>query len=246
MKLVIIMILLFTYYGLHAATLEQEVATTSQLRQEVELLSLEVENLKKGQQSEMDVYIQREQEIIAQILKEKFRGDQIKIQIQSGKGKLQHHGKTLRSRTSEAWLKTFWEKYFTSLEKAHPLYALKLHERIQKLKMDLDQNKISYEHALLQTWFVLDTDLSKAQEAEFILAPLQLEDKLYHVEMVRLGRTKGYFRTAEGKYGQLHYDQKWQLTFFDDSTSHKMIETLLAQFKQQQKTGLYQLPGIEL
>jgi hypothetical protein len=246
MKLVIIMILIFTYYGLHAATLEQEVATTSQLRQEVELLSLEVESLKKGQQSEMDIYIQRDQELTAQILKEKFRGDQIKTQIQAGKGKLQHHGKTLRSRTSEAWLKTFWGKYFTSLEKAHPLYAPKLHERIQKLKMDLEQNKISYEHALLQTWFFLDTDLSKAQEAEFILAPLQLNDKLYHVEMVRFGRTRGYFRTAEGQYGQLHFNQKWELSFFDDSTSQKMVEALLSQFKQQQKTGLYQLPGIQL
>lgn len=246
MKLIIIMILLFTYYGLHAATLDQEIQTTSRLRQEVEILSLEVENLKKGQQSEMDVYIQREQEVTAQILKEKFRGDQIRTQIQLGKSKLQHHGKNLRSRTSEAWLISFWKKYLASLERAHPLYANKLSERIQKLKMDLAQNKISYEHALLQTWFVLDSDLSKAQEAEFVLAPLQLEDKLYHVEMVRFGRTKGYFRTAEGQYGQLHFNRKWQLAFFEDSTSQKMIETLLAQFKQQQKTGLYQLPGIQL
>ena len=64
--------------------------------------------------------------------------------------------------------------------------------------------------------------------------------------MVRFGRTKGYFRTAEGKYGLLTYDSNWGVHYFEDPSSQNMIETLLSQFKQQQKTGSYHLPGIKL
>ncbi len=248
MKLLILMLILIlmTTTNLLAGTLEHEVSTTSQLRQEVELLSLEIETLKKNQQSVMDVYIQRDQELSAQILKEKFRGEQFKTQIRLSQDKLAKHAKAMKTITSQTWLKDFWSRYDNSLKLAHPLYAPKLQERIQKLKMELEQQKISYEHALLQTWFVLDNDLAQAQQAEFILSPLQVDEKLYHLEMVRFGRTKGYFRTSEGQYGQLLFNDKWQMEFFEDTSSQKMIETLLSQFKQQQKTGFYQLPGIQL
>lgn len=233
-------------FSISAQTLNEEVAATTKLRQEVELLSHEVETLKKSQQSEMDVYIQRHQEVSAQVLKEKFRQEQLKTQINLSLSKLKSHSKKVLPKGSENWLKKFWSEYETSLELAHPLYAKKLQERINKLKIDLAFNKISYEHALLQTWFVLETDLSRSQDAEFLLSPIQIEDKLYHVEMVRLGRTKGYFRTADGKYGLLSHDKKWAMTFFEDKSSQESIETLLTQFKQQQKTGLHKLPGIKL
>jgi hypothetical protein len=245
MKLIFMMSLLALVVNVSASSLQDEVLSTSRLRQEVELLSLEVENLKKSQQSEMDVYIQRDQEVSAQILKEKFRADQLRTQIHLSKEKLKGHAKKLNTKSNEVWLKSFWKKYEESLAMAHPLYAPKLQEKIQKLRLDLAQRKISYEHALLQTWFVLERDLSKSQDAEFLLSPLQGE-KLFHVEMVRFGRNKGYFRTAEGQYGKLHYTNKWEMSFFDDASSQKMIEALLTQFKQQQKTGLYQLPGIQL
>jgi hypothetical protein len=112
--------------------------------------------------------------------------------------------------------------------------------------VDLEFRKISYEHALLQTWFIMETDLKKAQEAEFILSQMQLADKLYHVEMVRFGRSRGYFRTADGKYGLLSFDQGWKTLFFEEASEKNLIETLLTQFKQQEKTGLYNLPGIKL
>lgn len=223
-----------------------EVAETTKLRQEVELLSQEVEALKKTQQAEMDVYIQRYQEVEASVLREKFRQDQLQTQIKLGKNKLEAHSKVITAKGSQDWLRAFWAKYQSSLQAAHPLVAPKLQERIEKLKVDLAFKKISYEHALLQTWFVLETDLNRAQDAEFVLAPLQIGEKLYHVEMVRMGRTQGYFRTAEGKYGLLHFNQKWDAQFFDDAKAKGQIEALLGQFKQQQKTGLYSLPGIKL
>lgn len=228
-----------------ADSLTKEISETAQLRQEVEILSLEIENLKKSQQSQIDVYIQRDQEISAQIMKENFRSEQYLTQIKLGQTKL-GDPKNLRHRGAVSWLKSFWEEYVTSLKTVHPLSFTKLNERIQKIKLDFELQKIGYEHALLQTWFVLESDLNKAQDAEFILSPLQIGDQLLHVEMVRLGRTKGYFRTAEGKYGHLSYVKKWELEYYDDKKSHQMIETLLSQFKQQQKTGLYQLPGIKL
>lgn len=228
------------------ASLESEVNSTSELRKEVELLSLEIENLKKGQQSEMDVYIQRFQEVTSQVLKEEFRAEQLKTQIQLGQQKLAAHAGAVKSNGRESWLISFWKKYDDSLKTANPLISKKLQERLEKLRIDLQQKKISYEHALLQTWFVMESDLSKSQEAEFVLAPLQIKDKLLHVEMVRLGRNKGYFRTAEGQYGQLLYKDAWKTNFFEEESSKEMIEVLLTQFKQQQKTGLYQLPGIQL
>ncbi len=229
-----------------ADTLSDEVSSTAELRQEVELLSLEVENLKKSEQSEMDVYIQRDQEVSAQILKEKFRQDQINTQINLSRGKLQEKSRLVLKKGSYQWILEFWTKYENSLQRAHPAFSSKLLERISKLRLDLTFNKISYEHALLQTWFILESDLNKSQESEFILSPLQIESTLFHVEMVRMGRNKGYFRTAQGKYGLLFFKDGWKMNFFTDSSSIDLIETLLTQFKQQQKTGLHSLPGIHL
>ncbi len=233
----------FNSWGL---SLNEEVSQVTNLRQEVELLSSEIEVLKKSQQAEMDVYIQRFQEVESLLLKEKFRQSQLQTQIQLGKAKLTNHLKEIKGPKSDLWIKNFWNKYLKSLSVAHPLMAEKLKDRIEKLKIELNFKKISYEHALLQTWFVLETDLNKSQDAEFVLAPLQLDGKLYHVEMVRFGRTQGYFRTSEGQYGQLTFDKKWQLQFFEDATSKTQIETLLGQFKQQNKTGFYHLPGLKI
>ena len=232
--------------SVNAQNFNSEIAETSNLRQEVEVLSAEVEALKKTQQSEMDVYIGRYQEVSSQILKEKFRSEQLKAQITLGRNKLEGHTKKVMTKNAESWLKNFWGQYDASLKKAHPLYAQKLQERLDKLKVDLAFKKISYEHALLQTWFIMESDLSKAQEAEFVLAPLSVKEKLLHVEMVRFGRTKGFLRTADGKFGLLSYKDGWDVQFFEEKNDQKMIETLLTQFKQQQKTGLYALPGITL
>jgi hypothetical protein len=243
MKL-LVFILIFTQMAF--ASLKDEVTVTAELRRDVELLSQEIEAIKKTQQAELDIYIQRHQEVTSLTLKEKFREDQLKTQIKLGKEKLETHSKKVLSKGSDTWLIEFWKNYEVSLKEAHPLYAPKLLERFHKLKIDFQFKKLSYEHALLQTWFILESDLNKSQDAEFVLSPLQIDEKLFHVEMVRFGRSKGYFRTADGKYGILSFDKKWQMTFFDDSKDKEKIEILLAQFKQQQKTGLYQLPGIKL
>jgi hypothetical protein len=242
----LLFLLILFPFSVFAQGFNNEVALTSGLRQDVELLSHEVETLKKSQQSEMDVYIQRYQEVTALVLKEKFRMEQLQSQIKLSQQMLESHSKKILSKSSENWLKSFWMKYEQSLKSAHPLYGIKLQERLNKLKIDLTFKKISYEHALLQTWFVLENDLNKSQDAEFILSPLQVGEKLYHVEMVRLGRTTGYFRTAQGQYGQLSYNTNWDVSFYQDPSSISMIETLLTQFKQQQKTGLFNLPGIKL
>jgi hypothetical protein len=229
-----------------ADSITAEVSAVVFLRQEVETLSTEVESLKKSGQSEMDVYIQREQEISAMLLKERFKTDQLKVQIEVGKNKIETSTKKVPALSGEKWIAEFWNRYQSSLKSAQPVYATKLSDRLQKIKLDFIQKRISYEHALLQTWYLLDEDLKKSQEAEFILAPLRIKEKTYHVEMVRMGRAGGYLRTANGEYGQLQYNKDWEIVFFDDSQSKKMIETLLVQFKQQQKTGLYSLPGKNL
>lgn len=239
-------LLIFNISLADADTITSEVSAVVLLRQEVESLSIEVESLKKSGQSEMDVYIQREQEISTMLLKERFKTDQLKVQIEVGKNKIETSTKKVPAFSGEKWIADFWDRYLSSLKSAQPVYALKLNERLQKIKLDFSQKRISYEHALLQTWYLLDEDLKKSQEAEFILAPLKIREKTYYVEMVRMGRAGGYLRTANGQYGQLHYDHDWEIVFFDDSQSKKMIETLLAQFKQQQKTGLYSLPGKNL
>ena len=242
MNIIIAFLLAFSAFS---ATTE-EIAQTAKLREEVELLAHEVEALKKTQQAEMDVYIQRFQEISAQTLREKFRQDQLKTQIKLGQKKLETQMGSKVSIQGLSWLKEFWGQYEQSLQMANPIYAVKLKERVAKLKLDLEMKKISYEHALLQAWFVLESDLNKAQEAEFALTSLELDGKLYHVEMVRLGRTLAYFRTADAKYGLMMFTDKWFTQFLTDSASKSDIETLLTQFKQQQKTGLHRLPEFNL
>lgn len=242
-RLIVLVLVTSSVWG---QNLHEEVSSTTKLRQEVESLSLEIETLKKDQQSEMDVYIQRFQEVMAQVLREKFRQEQIKGQIQLGQKKLEHQSKKALNKNSGAWIKEFWSNYDKSLQMANPVYAQKLRDKISKLRVDFDFNKISYEHALLQTWFVMESDLNKSQDADFVLSPLEISGSLFHVEMVRLGRSRGYFRSSDGRYGLLFYDKEWKTEFFDDSSSKSSIETLLTQFKQQQKTGTHGLPGFKL
>lgn len=223
-----------------------EVQAVINLRQDVEVLSLEVENVKKSNQALMDTYIQREQELSAMLIREKFRSDQIKSQIALGKNKIYSNQVNMTTKSDTNWLVKFWMRYEDSLKKANPLYSNRLKEKLQKIKLDYKDKRLSYEHALMQTWFIVDEDLKKSQDTEYHLAPLSLEGKNYNLEMVRLGRTKGYFRSAEGKYGLLELKDKWAVTYFEDKESITKIDLLLSQFKQQQKTGLFNLPGMSL
>ncbi len=246
MKIIIVAAIFIISTSSYGDTLSADVESVMTMRQEVEVLANEIEILKKMNQSQLDVYIQREQELSAILLKEKFKTDQIKSQISVGKNKIFQNQINLQNNKKSLWITSFWPKYEESLMKANPLYANKIKERLEKIKLDFKDKRISYEHALIQTWFLINEDLKKGQDSEYHLAPITLNGQTHHVEMVRLGRTKGYFRTAQGQYGLLEHKEKWVLSYFEDKQSKDMIETLLSQFKQQQKTGLYTLPGIKL
>ena len=244
----LIFLLTFSLLSLkvNADSISAEASAVSILRQEVEMLSNEIEVQKKLNQSQLDVYIQREQEISAQILREKFKAEQIKSQIQLSKEKIAQNQVRVSGKNNQDWLNQFWVKLNTSYESANPIFSQKFKERLAKLRFDLKEKKITYEHALLQTWFLLDEDLRKSQDSEYVIAPLNLNNEILNVELIRLGRSRGYFRTAQGKYGHMDYENGWKISYFNDKKSIEKINTLLSQYKKQQKTGLYELPGMKL
>lgn len=246
MKSIFVIIILMTSYVGFADVPSSDAEAVMTMRQEVEVLASEIEVVKKMNQSHLDVYIQREQELSSMLLREKFKTDQINSQINVGKNKIFQNQVNIKNSKKSLWITDFWPKYEDSLKKSNPLYANKIKERLEKIKLDFRDKRISYEHALIQTWFLIDEDLKKSQDSEYHLAPLNVNGETYNVEMVRLGRTKGYFRTAQGQYGLMEHKGKWILSYFEDKKSKDMIESLLVQFKQQQKTGLYNLPGIKL
>lgn len=231
----------FSYAGI-----KDDVTQVMKLREEVELVAAEVESLKKASQAEVDVYLNREQEVNSNLLKEKFKTDQLKIQIKSGKDKIEKMSKNNQGTTLENNLTKFWTKYDSLLDKANPVIATKLKERLNKLKFDYKNKKISYEHALIQTWYLLEDDFKSSKEADFSISSLNYQGKNYQLEMVRLGRNLAFYRSAEGEYGQLNATPSLKLVKFSDSKSKEMIDLLIIQFKQQTKTGLYSLPGIRI
>lgn len=242
MKLIILCTIFFNsaYAGL-----KEDINQVMKLRQEVEVLSVEVEYLKKSSQSEIDVYLSREQEVNATLLKEKFKTDQLNIQIKSGKEKIERLSGA-KYKNVKNFLTDFWEKYEKSLSKANPVISTKLKERLSKLKFDYSNRKISYEYGLLQTWYILEDDLKLSKEADFVIASIPYGEKTIQAEMVRMGRTMAFIRTAEGRYGVLYSNPEMKIDFYEETNSKEMIDVLIKQFKQQTKTGLYQLPGLKI
>jgi len=246
MKNIILAFLTFISANYIYAGIKEDALQVMKLREEVEALSLEVESQKKSNQAEVDVYIQRQQEVETSLLKEKFKTDQLLEQIKIGKGKIERLSKNNKAILVDNFLTKLWKSYEESLKRANPVFATKLNERLQKLKFDYINRKISYEHALLHTWFLFEDDIKFSKEAEFSISSLTIDNKTHQVEMVRLGRNMAYIRTAEGQYAKMVTKPTIMLEYYSDNNSIENIETLIKQFKLQNKTGIYNLPGLNL
>jgi hypothetical protein len=216
-----------------------------ELRQKVEQLAAQVETVQKEQQSLLDVYLQRRQEVQALILREKFRGDQLKAQkVRLGEALKKNRLDAAGAPKAPDWYPPMLARLELAVARGLPLGEA-LNEA-DKIRGTLASGKTTVEMALIQTWFLLESNLKKRTTTEFMLTPVRLNDEGQPAEVVRLGDLLAYVRTADGKYGMLtrQAEAKWKLQEFTDKGEREQIEKLLAQFKTNQKTGLYQLPGM--
>ena len=236
---------LFTFFI--ACSAWADAARVLELRQEVERLASELEVQKKEQQAVLDVYLQRRQEIQALILREKFRADQLATQ----KNKL---AQALKEKSLDAqgspkaptWFAPLLNRLQQEMDRGLPLGERP--DEIGKIRATLAQGKTTVESSLVQTWFVLEGALKRRTSSEFMLTPLQIGGVTAPAEVVRLGDLLAYVRTADGVYGMVSrptHDAAWDLKKFDGKKETEQVEKLLSQFKQNQKTGLYHLPGLQ-
>lgn len=216
-----------------------------ELRQDVERLAQEVEEKQKENQSTLDVYLQRRQEIQAQLLREKFRADQLQTQ----KNRLAEALKKNRldaagSIKAPEWFAPFIDRLGKELALNLPMGEAS--NELEKIRGTLSQGKTTFETALIQTWFLLENSIRRRTSSEYLMTTVEIDQKKEPAEIVRLGDLLAYVRTAGGEYGLMsRQGDKWQLTRFDDKSKQLQIEKLIAQYKQNQKTGLYELPGMK-
>lgn len=216
-----------------------------ELRQDVERLAQEVEEKQKENQSTLDVYLQRRQEIQAQLLREKFRADQLQTQ----KNRLAEALKKNRldaagSIKAPEWFAPFIDRLEKELALNLPMGEAS--NELEKIRGTLSQGKTTFETALIQTWFLLENSIRRRTSSEYLMTTVEIDQKKEPAEIVRLGDLLAYVRTAGGEYGLMsRQGEKWQLTRFDDKSKQLQIEKLIAQYKQNQKTGLYELPGMK-
>ena len=118
-----------------------------ELRQDVERLAQEVEEKQKENQSTLDVYLQRRQEIQAQLLREKFRADQLQTQ----KGRLSEALKKNRLDASGSIKAPEW--FAPLLNRLEKELALNLpmgeaSNELEKIRGTLAQGKTTFEQSL--------------------------------------------------------------------------------------------------
>jgi hypothetical protein len=216
-----------------------------ELRQDVERLAQEVEEKQKENQSTLDVYLQRRQEIQAQLLREKFRADQLQTQ----KTRLSEALKKNRldaagSIKAPEWFAPLLNRLESELALNLPMGEAS--NELEKIRGTLLQGKTTFETALIQTWFLLENSIRRRTSSEYLMTTVDIDQKKEPAEIVRLGDLLAYVRTAGGEYGLMtRLGDKWQLTRFDDKSKQAQIEKLISQYKQNQKTGLYELPGMK-
>ncbi len=224
------------------------------LRTEVELQAQETEIQKKRYQSQIDVSIQKEQELQEEILRLELTKRQLQKQIFLSKEKLakhsfvQGHVKGQKEERRDGKLKSFWNDYEVFIQGDFPLVRKLEEERLKKIRIQYDDQKISYEQAIIQTVLLLDDHLQKNTVTEFLLTPYAENEKSYNLEMIRLGGALGLYRSADSKYGLIRKDDQthWKMVESSDRDFQRGLDLLLTQFKQQIKTGLYQIPGVHL
>ncbi len=233
-----------------AQDLGPRVREVMELRQQVERLAAEAEALQKEEQGILDVSLQRLQELEGQRLREKYRADQIAGQRalvlkKLGERKLGVEAST--GRQTPAWYGEYMDRLERELARSLPLENLPSASAPTKIRQDLDNGRISFENALVQTWFAVEAALKRRTSADFVITRFQVDGKTRQAEIARLGDLMAFARTAEGEYGLLARDKgdAWGFTPFTGGPEQKQVEQLLAQFKKNQKTGLYRLPGIQ-
>lgn len=216
-----------------------------ELRQDVERLAQEVEEKQKETQSTLDVYLQRRQEIQAQLLREKFRSDQLQTQ----KNRLSEALKKNRldaagSIKAPEWFAPLLNRLESELALNLPMGEAS--NELEKIRGTLAQGKTTFETALIQTWFLLENSIRRRTSSEYLMTTVEINQKKEPAEIVRLGDLLAYVRTAGGEYGLMsRQGDKWQMTRFEDKSKQGQIEKLISQYKQNQKTGLYELPGMK-
>lgn len=233
-------------YSLADTSLE----TLLKLRKEVELLSLEVSTTQKTVQAKIDVFIEEDQNLEAKIFSEQTKIDQItaaeKELLLKKESKLELQGLD----KTRQWCFEFIGKYRNDLQLTLPSYRSALEEKLNKIDYELKHHRINEDQALISLWFVLEHDLRKSQEIGFELVQIPYQGKIISAEMARLGRSIGFIRTMEGKYGVLnttkpagfnsHLDSA--LTISQDQNSIRSIEVLISQVKKNEGYGIFKLP----
>jgi len=208
------------------------------LRQEVEVINQELQTMQKSYQSQMDVYIQEDQDLEAKTLQEKLKTTQISKTISL----LQL--KTLDQNTKKVQNKLPFEKlvadYLNYLNGLLPDEKIQSTEKIEKIVFELKTNKLTYEQALLQVWFLFESDLRSSQEVSFKLSKIDLDGESFAVEMVKLGRSLAYIRTTDKRFAFLNNQNTPAM--IDSSNDQKNLEVLFSQIKKDQKTGVFELP----
>jgi len=214
------------------------------LRQEVEALATQVESTQKENQAKLDVYLQRRQELEAQLLRERFRAQQFGEQRRRLADKLRALNLDPQgSLKAPAWFTPLVQELRAELRSGLPLAEES--DELAKLLGLMAQGKTTLETGLIQVWFQLEAALKKRQGAEYLMTVIERAGKSVPAELVRLGDLMAFVRTASGEYGLYRRTpQGWQWQDLKDTAEQTQVDKLLSQFKQNQKSGLYQLPGL--
>jgi hypothetical protein len=186
----------------------------------------------------MDVYIQEDQELEAKILQEKLKT----LQIQKTTEFIlkQNQQKTIKKDQNTLPFENFVSNYQNYLKKLLPEEKNQSTEKIEKIVFELKSNKLTYEQALLQTWFLLESDLRSSQEVSFKLTQIDFQGKQTPVEMIKLGRNLAYIRTPDKQYALINEQRPIDLV--ESNNDQKNLEVLFTQIKKEQKTGIFELP----
>jgi hypothetical protein len=209
-------------------------------RGELETLSLEVDQVAKERQAQVDLWNQKKTELQSALQKEQFRRLQIteKTKALASRIKIHEQGDPKSQGLLVKWIKRAETWVENSLPYRREIRLKTLAELKRRGQLGLE----SQESLVAELWRFFESELKMSGDNEFRIVDVQTSSGLRKAEVARLGLYSMYAAFPDGQVKQATVrDKVWSLHDLEGEERANALR-LLTNLKAKRESGLYRLP----
>jgi hypothetical protein len=217
-----------------------------QLRQDVEILDESIQDKKDTQKAKMKSLVMQKSELEATIAREDLKIKQIEKELNKVKAQIKDASKNSQG------LKPLILNAITLLEanidNAIPFKTKERRADLQRTKMQLEQNLITPQKALVLVWNSFDDAIRMSKENGIFKQSIMIDGKPRLAEVARLGTIMMFFKTPDERVGYVVKNKEtskntWDYVEVINKEKKAQVLTLFDAFKKQIRTGYFTLPN---